>query len=111
MEDWGDDAPQVVSSEMTNGELKEKISESLVRSLITISQDPTLGDTKIPQIRGLIFNSITGKYWDEAKKNDPIIGKKKEREEFKAGLVFGLLLGIFVGVLFVMLLMFIKGHV
>lgn len=110
MEDWGDETPKVVSSEMTNGELKEKISESLVRSLVTISQDPTLGETKIPQIRGLIFNAITGKYWDEAKKNDPIVGKKKDRDDFRVGLIYGLMLGIFVGILFVMLFMFIKGQ-
>lgn len=52
---------------MTLDELKEKLSPSLMRSIVNISKDPTLGATKIDQLQGLIFLTITGKYWDDVK--------------------------------------------
>lgn len=49
---------------MTKGELKEKLSERLIFSIINIVKDPTLGDTVTDQLQGLIFNEITDDWWD-----------------------------------------------
>ena len=50
--------------EISYKELKEKITPSMVRSIINIARDPTIIH-KVEQIQGLIFNAITDEYWDE----------------------------------------------
>ncbi len=60
---------------MTNKELKERITPAMIRSIANILNDPTIVH-KIDQIQGLIFNSITGRYWDNvADENEIDINK------------------------------------
>lgn len=54
---------------MTNKELKERITPLMIRSIANILNDPTIVH-KIDQIQGLIFNSITGQYWDNVVDED-----------------------------------------
>lgn len=56
---------------MTNKELKERITPLMIRSIANILNDPTIVH-KIDQIQGLIFNSITGRYWDNVVDEDEI---------------------------------------
>ena len=49
---------------MTKGQLKEKIDDYMIRNIIHLTKDPTLGDSVKDQIQGLIFHLITGDYWD-----------------------------------------------
>lgn len=48
---------------MTNKELKERLSPSLIDGIANILNDPTIVHKK-DQIQGLLFNQLTGKYWD-----------------------------------------------
>ena len=54
---------------MTNKELKERITPLMIRGIANILNDPTIVH-KIDQIQGLIFNSITGQYWDNVVDED-----------------------------------------
>ena len=58
---------------MTKGELKKKIDDYMVRNIIHLTKDPTLGETVKDQIKGLIFRLITGSdYWFECDDNEQI---------------------------------------
>ena len=57
---------------MTKGELKTKLSESLMRDIINIAKCPTLQDTKIDQLQGLLFLSIADDYWEGCDDNEEI---------------------------------------
>lgn len=58
---------------MTKGQLKTKITDTLINSIINISKDPTLGDSKKEQLKGLIFLSIANDYWDNSNDNEELI--------------------------------------
>ena len=55
---------------MTKGELKAKIDDYMIRNIIHLTKDPTLGDTLKDQMQGLIFYLITNDYWDECDENE-----------------------------------------
>lgn len=57
---------------MTKGELKNKIDNCLISSIINIVKDPTLGNSKKDQLQGLIFNHITDDYWDNCNNDEEI---------------------------------------
>lgn len=63
---------------MTKGQLKSKITDSLISSIINISKDPTLGDSRKEQLKGLIFLAITNDYWDDCDDRETI--KIEERK-------------------------------
>ena len=54
---------------MKSGRLKAILNESRIKDIINLAKDPTLGKTRIDQIQGLIFNVLTGLYWDEVEDN------------------------------------------
>lgn len=56
----------------TIGDLKSKLDDVLMRSLVTMAHDQTLGATKLDQMRWMIFNYITNQYWDNANDNEPL---------------------------------------
>lgn len=56
---------------MTKGDLKNRIDDCLVRSIINISKDPTI-TSKAEQIRYLIFHFLTDDYWDICNDNDEV---------------------------------------
>lgn len=56
---------------MTKGELKNKIDDCLVKSIIVIAKDPTIFG-KVEQIRCLIFHHLTDDYWDICNDNDEV---------------------------------------
>ena len=57
---------------MTKGQLKSKITDTLINSIINISKDPTLGDSRKEQLKGLIFLTIANDYWDDCDNNEEI---------------------------------------
>lgn len=57
---------------MTKGQLKSKITDTLINSIINISKDPTLGNSRKAQLKGLIFLTIANDYWDDCDDNDEI---------------------------------------
>ena len=57
---------------MTKGQLKTKITDTLINSIINISKDPTLGDSRKEQLKGLIFLTIANDYWDDCDDNEEI---------------------------------------
>ena len=57
---------------MTAKELKEKLSPSLVESIMNIVKDPTIV-SKIDQIQGLLFLELTDEYWDELEDNAEVL--------------------------------------
>lgn len=58
---------------MTRKELKIHLQDkSLIDSIITIANDPTLQESKVDQIQALIFLKLTGEYWDECDDNTNI---------------------------------------
>ena len=57
---------------MTKGQLKSKITDTLINGIINISKDPTLGDSRKEQLKGLIFLSIANDYWDDCDNNEEI---------------------------------------
>lgn len=65
---------------MTNGQLKLKINDCMLNSIINLVKDPTLGSTLKDQLSGLIFLSITGEYWDSADDNKIIAPSKSHLE-------------------------------
>lgn len=56
---------------MTKGDLKNKIDDRLVRSIINVVKDPTI-TSKAEQIRYLIFHHLTDDYWDVCNDNDEV---------------------------------------
>ena len=56
---------------MTNKELKDRISPLMIRGIANILNDPTIV-RKVDQIQGLIFNSITGQYWNNVSDDNDI---------------------------------------
>ena len=63
---------------MTKGELKSKITNTLINSIINIVKDPTLGDSRKEQLKGLIFLAITDDYWDDCNDNEEIKLEKQQ---------------------------------
>ena len=57
---------------MTKGQLKSKITDTLINGIINISKDPTLGDSRKEQLKGLIFLTIANDYWDDCDDNEEI---------------------------------------
>ena len=57
---------------MTKGKLKTKIDDYMIRNIIHLTKDPTLGKTIYPQMQGLIFKLITGDYWEGCNDNEEI---------------------------------------
>lgn len=62
---------------MTKGQLKSKITDTLINSIINISKDPTLGDSRKEQLKGLIFLTIANDYWDDCDDNEEIKQRNK----------------------------------
>lgn len=58
---------------MKSGRLKAILKESTIKDIITLAKDPTLGKTRIDQIQGLIYNVLTGLYWDEVEDDVEVI--------------------------------------
>lgn len=54
---------------MTKGDLKNKIDDCLISSIINIAKDPTIV-SKTDQLQGLIFYHITGECWDSCNDNE-----------------------------------------
>ena len=56
---------------MTKGELKNKIDDCLINSIINIVKDPTITN-KADQLQGMIFYHITGECWDNCNDNEKL---------------------------------------
>ena len=57
---------------MTKGQLKEKLNDYMMRNIVHLTKDPTLGNTLYSQMQGLIFKLITNDYWDECNNDEEI---------------------------------------
>lgn len=57
---------------MTKGQLKKKIDNCLLSSIINLVKDPTLGNTLKDQLQGIIFLHIANDYWDNCNDSDEL---------------------------------------
>lgn len=62
---------------MKSSRLKAILSETRMKDVINIAKDPTLGNTRIGQLQGLLYGVLTGRYWDEVGDDEEVIPTKR----------------------------------